>query len=107
MPEYKIPDQMEWTDPPRGYYLSEVKEKVLHVNPETGAKIALVKAPVGLMDKLHIHGEANQFTFVLTGERKWTFGFTPKGEVHGNADVKNEAIALFIWDGSPRPEVVD
>ena len=107
MPEYKFPDKMEWTIPPRGYYLSDVKEKVLHLDPETGAKIALVKAPVGLMDKLHKHAEANQFTLVLTGERKWTFGYTPKGEVHGGSEVKEEAIGLFIWDGPPKPEVVE
>jgi len=52
MPERKFPDEMEWTTPPRNYYLSDVKEKVLYVNPDTGAKIALVKAPVGIMDKL-------------------------------------------------------
>ena len=59
------------------------------------------------MDKLHKHTEANQFTLVLTGESKWTFGFTPKGEVHGGTDVKQETIGLFIWDGSPKPEVVE
>jgi quercetin dioxygenase-like cupin family protein len=106
MPEYKFPDQMEWTDPPRNYYLSDVKEKVLHHNPETGFKIALVKAPVGIMDKMHKHSEANQFTLVLTGDKKWTFGFTPKGEVHGGSELK-EVVGLFIWDGSPRPEVVE
>ena len=95
MPEYKFPEEMEWTDPPRDYYLSDVKEKVLFVNPETGAKIAILKAPVGVMDKLHKHSEANQFTLVLEGEgrSKWAFGYTPKGEVHGNSEVKNEAIA--------------
>ena len=107
MPEYKFPDEMEWTDPPRNYYLSDVKEKVLHLNPETGAKIAIVKAPKGIMDKLHKHPEANQFAMLLDGGRKWTFGFTPKGEVHGGSDIKQEIIALFIWDGPPKPEVIE
>jgi quercetin dioxygenase-like cupin family protein len=107
MPERKFPDKMEWTDPPRGYYLSEVKEKVLNHNSETGAKIALIKAPKGIMDKLHKHPEANQYTLVLTGANKWTFSYTPKGEVHGGSDVKNETTALFIWDGPPKPEVIE
>jgi len=107
VPEYKFPDKMEWTDPKRGYYINNVKEKVLHLDPVSGAKIALVKAPVGVMDRLHMHPEANQFTMVLTGDRRWTFGFTPKGEVHGGSNVKEEVTALFIWDGPPKPEVVE
>ena len=55
------PGKLEWYDPPRGYYLSEVKEKVLWRDEETGAKIAMVKAPVGVMDRRHTHPEANQF----------------------------------------------
>jgi hypothetical protein len=105
MPSYKIPDQMEWTNPPRDYYLSDVKEKVLYHDPETGFKIALIKAPVGVMDKLHKHSEANQFVFALTGDRKWTFSYTPKSEVHGGSDIKEEVVGLFIWDGPPTPEV--
>lgn len=62
-------------------------------------KIALVKAPAGLMDKLHRHPEANQYVLRLTGDSKWAFNITPKGEVHGGADLKEETIALFIWDG--------
>jgi len=103
----KFPDEMEWEDTPRGYYISDVKEKVLFQDPETGAKIALVKAPAGIMDRLHKHPEANQYVLRLTGERKWAFSITPKGEVHGRADLKEEGIALFIWDGPPKPEVVE
>lgn len=103
----KFPDEMEWEDTPRGYYLSDVKEKVLFQDPETGAKIALVKAPVGPMDRLHKHPEANQYVLRLTGDRKWAFSITPKGEVHGGAVLKEEGIALFIWDGPPKPEIVE
>lgn len=103
----KFPDEMGWKDTPRGYYLSDVKEKVLHQDPETGAKIALLKAPVGILDRLHRHPEANQYVLMLTGDRKWAFNITPKGEVHGRADVKEETIALFIWDGPPKPEIAE
>jgi len=47
------PEKMEWADPPRGYYLTEVKEKVLWRDEETGAKIALVKAPVEVRAQLY------------------------------------------------------
>lgn len=107
MPVMIYPDEMEWKDTPRGYYLSDVKEKVLFQDPETGAKIALVKAPIGVMDRLHRHPEANQYVLRLTGERKWAFNITPKGEVHGRADLKQEVIALFVWDGPPKPEVAE
>jgi quercetin dioxygenase-like cupin family protein len=107
MPRTVFPDEMEWKETPRGYYLSDVKEKVLFQNPETGMKIALVKAPVGQMDKLHSHPEANQYALMLTGDRKWSLNITPKGEVHGGASLEEEAIALFIWDGSPAPVVAE
>ncbi len=100
-------EDMGWKETPRGYYLSDVREKVLFQDPESGMKIALVKAPVGLMDKLHRHPEANQYVLRLTGDSKWAFNITPKGEVHGGADLKEETIALFIWDGSPTPEVAE
>jgi len=107
MPESKNPAEMEWMDPPRNYYLSDVKEKVLHHNPETGFKIALVKTPIGVMDKLHKHTEANQYVLRLTGEPMWGFGYWPKGEIHGGSNIKEETVALFIWDGTPKPEVVE
>ena len=105
MPRTVFPDEMEWKETPRGYYLSDVREKVLIQDPDTGMKIALVKAPVGKMDKIHSHPEANQYVLRLTGEREWAFNITPKGEVHGGASLEQETLALFIWDGPPAPKV--
>ena len=99
------PDSLEWVDPPRGYYLSDVKKKVLWTDDETGAKIALVKAPVGVMDRLHSHPDANQFVMILTGDRKWFFSYVHKGEKHGRSMVKEETVGLFIWDGPPETKV--
>ena len=101
------PGKLEWSDPPRGYYLSEVKEKVLWRDEETGAKIAMVKAPVGVMDRRHTHPEANQFAMRLTGEMKWVSSHIPMGEEHGRSMVEEETIAIFFWDGPPKPEVVE
>jgi len=61
-------NQLEWEDPPRGYYLTDVKQKLLWNDDETGASWVLMKFPVGVLDKRHCHPDANQFAFVLEGE---------------------------------------
>ena len=53
--------KLEWEDPPRGYYITDVKQKVLWENLETGAMMALVKFPNGVADEIHSHPHANQF----------------------------------------------
>ena len=72
-----------------------------------GAKIALVKAPVGVMDRRHTHPEANQFAMRLTGSMKWVSSYIPKGEERGRSMVEEETIAIFFWDDPPKPEVVE
>ena len=52
-------NEIEWEDTPRGYYLTDVKQKVLWEDPKTGATLALVKFPKGVADKIHSHPEAN------------------------------------------------
>ena len=101
--------KMEWSDPPRGYYQTEVKQKVLYKNEETGALMSLLKFPVGLGDDLHSHPEANQHAFWLDGELmddenkrvplKGTYIHFPKGVKHGKTVFTKESIALFYWDG--------
>jgi 2,4'-dihydroxyacetophenone dioxygenase len=106
---------LEWEDPPRGYYLTDVKQRVLWTDDETGAMMALLKFPVGVADKIHSHPEANQFCYGLSGEiegpdgEKLSFegilALFPKGEKHGATNVTKESIMLFYWDGPPTPEV--
>ncbi len=105
---------IEWEDPPRGYYLTDVKQKVLWRDEETGAMMALLKFPVGVADEIHSHPEANQLIYCLTGEIEspdgirtpmdGVFTHTPKGEKHGASKCTKEAIILFYWDGPQRIE---
>ena len=103
--------EKEWENPPRGYYLTDVKQKVLWVDEETGATMALVKFPVGVADEVHRHSEANQLVYGLTGEVEMpdgdrmslegVFTYTPKGENRGATKFTKKSILLFYWDGSP------
>jgi hypothetical protein len=110
--------QMEWEDPPRGYYLTDVKQKTLWVNEETGATWALVRFPPGVADKRHTHPKANQLTLPLRGEIEMPDGslfrcngqgviIFEKGEPHGRTNFPKETVVLFYWDGPPEPEVVE
>jgi hypothetical protein len=56
------------------------------------------------MDKLRKHAEGNEFTLVLTGDKCGRLVLL-KGDVNGDSEVKGEVIELFIWDGSPKPEI--
>lgn len=101
--------KLDWEDPPRGYYLTDVKQKVLWKDEKTGATMALIKFPVGVADEIHAHPEANQFIFCLEGEVEdeegnrmpmdGHFGYTPKGVKHGASKVTKESLLLFFWDG--------
>jgi hypothetical protein len=110
-------EDVEWEDAPRGYYLTDIKQKTLWKNEETGATIALIKFPPGIADKLHTHPNANQIALGLSGAINTPNGvvnpdgtnlnITKKGEIHGHGSFAEESIALFYWDGSPKPEVVE
>ena len=110
-------ENIKWKDTPRGYYLSDVKQKVLWEDPKSGATLALVKFPKGVADKIHSHPEATQITIGLSGgllmppdnkpmkiEPNMVVT-APKGGKHGATDFTEESIFLFFWDGPPKPEV--
>jgi 2,4'-dihydroxyacetophenone dioxygenase len=109
-------EDLEWEDPPRGYYLTDVKQKTLWKDEKSGATLALIKFPEGIADKIHSHPEANQIVIGLSGEMEMPDGslatLTPtavyifeKGEKHGASNVTKECLTLFFWDGPPKPEV--
>lgn len=108
------PNQLEWEDPPRGYYLTDVKQKVLWKDEETGASWVLMKWPPGVLDKIHSHPEANQYVFVLEGEAELPNGtkapingmfmYTKKGLEHGGTKISKETLVLFHWDGPSHPK---
>jgi quercetin dioxygenase-like cupin family protein len=118
MPIVNLLEEMEWEDAPKGYYITDVKRKVLWVDEESGATWALIKFPPGIGDKLHTHPQANQLTFGLSGEMKRPDGtlmqangtsatIFPKGEVHGRGNFTKESLLLMYWDGPPDPEVAE
>ena len=109
-------EDLEWEDPPRGYYLTDVKQKTLWKDEKTGATLALIRFPEGVADKIHSHPEANQVVIGLSGEMEMPDGTLvsvkpnsvyhfDKGEKHGATMVTKEVLTLFFWDGPPKPEV--
>ena len=106
---------LEWEDPPRGYYLTDVKQKVLWEDEKTGAMVVLMKFPAGVADKIHSHPKANQFIYGLSGEIELGDGSKAsvegiffhilKGEKHGAAKFTEEPTLLFYWDGPPTPQI--
>jgi quercetin dioxygenase-like cupin family protein len=84
-----------------------VELMILHKNEETGGVTVLRKFSAGITVPAHIHPEANEFVYVLSGD--WeeagvvhttgAFFFAPKGTAHGPHIARTEVISLTIFDG--------
>jgi quercetin dioxygenase-like cupin family protein len=84
-----------------------VELKLLHRNPATGGVTVLRKFTAGVTVPAHIHPQANETAYVLSGE--WeeegvTYGagtcfFAPKGERHGPHVARTEVVSLTVFDG--------
>lgn len=110
-------EDIPWEDAPKDFYITDVKQKVLWKNEETGATMVLLKSPADERpsDPLHFHPHANQWSFGLQGEgieqngEWWSFqgstGYIPKGKKHGLAVIIKESLSLVFWDG-PRTSVI-
>lgn len=80
---------------------------ILHKNEQTGGVTVLRKFAAGLTVPAHIHPQANETAYILSGEweesgviyRAGTCFFAPKGELHGPHLAKTEVISLTIFDG--------
>ena len=108
-------NDIEWEDTPRGYYIADVKQKVLWEDPGTGATLALIKFPKGIADEIHSH-TAKQYTIGLSGEvlmppdnkpmklQPNMLATVDRGGKHGATEFTEESIILFFWDGSTKPE---
>lgn len=95
---------IEWEDPPRGYYLTDVKQKVLWRDEETGAMMALLKFPVGIADEIHSHPEANQLIYCIEGEIETPDGVKiPMGGVFTHTPKGRETRSLQLHQGSHHP----
>jgi quercetin dioxygenase-like cupin family protein len=79
----------------------------LHKNHQTGGVTVLRKFHAGVTIPAHIHPDANEFVYVLSGE--WeeagvthttgAFFFAPRGLPHGPHIAKTEVVSLTIFDG--------
>lgn len=106
--------EIKWTDAPKNMYLTDVKEKILWYNEETGAIMVLMKLPPGLYAVPHIHPQANQWAYGLEGEVehpngkkqsvKDAFGFLPKGALEPGTIISKETLTIIYWDG-PRSQI--
>jgi quercetin dioxygenase-like cupin family protein len=84
-----------------------VELMLLHKNQQTGGVTALRKFQAGMTIPAHIHPEANEFVYVLSGEweesgvtyTQGAFFFAPQGAPHGPHVAKTEVISLTIFDG--------
>lgn len=79
----------------------------LHRNEQTGGVTVLRKFHAGVTIPAHIHPEANEFVYVLSGDweesgvtyQSGSYFFAPKGTPHGPHVAKSEVISLTIFDG--------
>jgi len=79
----------------------------LHKNEQTGGVTVLRRFHAGTTVPAHIHPEANEFVYVLSGEweesgvshTKGAFFFAPRGVPHGPHHARSEVISLTIFDG--------
>lgn len=84
-----------------------VEISILHKNDQTGGVTILRKFHAGATVPAHVHPEANESAYVLSGE--WeedgvahgpgAFFFAPKGQRHGPHVAKSEVISLTVFDG--------
>jgi quercetin dioxygenase-like cupin family protein len=80
---------------------------VLHKNEATGGVVILRKFFAGTVVPAHIHPQANEHAYVLSGEweesgvlyKQGSFFFAPKGELHGPHVARTEVISLTMFDG--------
>jgi len=84
-----------------------VELMTLHKSEETGGLTVLRKFKAGTTVPAHIHPQANESAYILSGEWEeagviYTAGtlfFAPRGEQHGPHFARTEVISLTIFDG--------
>lgn len=84
-----------------------VELKFLHRHADTGGVVVLRKFAAAVTVPAHIHPQANEWAWVLSG--KWvesgvsyepgTLFFAAKGTAHGPHQAQGEVISLTMFDG--------
>jgi quercetin dioxygenase-like cupin family protein len=89
---------------------------MLHKNEATGGVTVLRKFKAGVTVPAHIHPQANESVYVLSGEWEESgvtyttgaFFFAPKGCAHGPHTARTEVVSLTSFDGpltvAPAPD---
>lgn len=80
---------------------------ILHKNEVTGGLTVLRRFKSGITVPAHIHPQANETAYVLSGEWEeegvvYTNGallYAPKGELHGPHLARTDVLSLTIFDG--------
>ncbi|HUL51136.1 MAG TPA: cupin domain-containing protein [Candidatus Nitrosotalea sp.] len=80
---------------------------VLHKNPTTGGVTVLRKFRAGVTVPAHVHPDANESVYILSGEweesgvlhTNGAFFFAPKGTRHGPHHARTGVISLTMFDG--------
>ena len=80
---------------------------VLNKNQDTGGVTVLRKFAAGMTVPAHVHPDANESVYILSGEweesgvvyTSGTFFHAPKGKPHGPHVARTEVISLTILDG--------
>ena len=92
-----------------------VELKVLRKDEATGGVTVLRKFHAGATIPAHIHPDANETAYVLSGEWEesgeiYTAGalfYAPRGQAHGPHVARTEVVSLTIFDGPLTVESVD
>lgn len=84
-----------------------VELMVLQKHEATGGVVVLRKFLAGVTVPAHIHPEANETVYILSGE--WeesgkvystgSYFHAPKGTAHGPHHARTEVVSLTIFDG--------
>ena len=96
-------EDLEWQPGP----YDGVELKILHKNESTGGVVVLRKFHAGITVPAHVHPDANEWAYVLSGEWEESgevFGqgslmHAPKGQGHGPHMARTEVVSLTVFDG--------
>ncbi len=102
-PHIVLSEEIDWKPGP----YEGVDLKVLYKDESSGAVTVLRRFRAGVTVPAHVHREANETAYILSGEweesglvyRKGTCFHAPKGEEHGPHKALNEVISLTVFDG--------
>ena len=111
---------IEWEEPPRGYYLTKVKTKDPLGGQKDGCNLGSCQVPRGdrRQDTLTSGSQIRRQSDyrgklrcspdgVITPVQPNMAMIMPKGGKHGATRFTEESMVLFFWDGSPKPVMED